>query len=239
MPTIVQDCPRCGANAMTFDAVADVLIGIEYDWLSHFEVCVVCRRCKRPSLLHIKLSSPVDKSYFRETGTVTKTAGDLEPRFNSAGFLNWASVNAKPCPDDVPADIEAAFKEGTACLAVHCPNAAGATFRLCLDLATKNLLPAVDSENGPSKHERRNLAPRLRWLFDNSKLPEDMRDLSRAVKDNGDDGAHEGILNEHDAEDIYDFAFALLERLFTLPARIQAAQRRRDERKNGAGERAT
>jgi hypothetical protein len=219
---------------MTFDVVADVHAGTQYDWLHHFEICVICRRCNRPSLLHIKLADSQQKHTFAKTGSVTKAGGDLEPRFKPAGFIDWTAVNARPCPESLPAEIEAAFKEGAACLAVNCPNAAGAMFRLCLDLATKGLLPSPEAEDGPSKQDRRNLAPRLRWLFDHSVLPTDLRDLSQAVKEHGDDGAHDGSLSEHDAEDIYDFAFALLERLFTFPARIEAAKKKRDERRKSA-----
>jgi hypothetical protein len=235
MPTIIENCPRCNAQSMTFDVVADVWVGMEHNWVQRFEICAVCRRCKRPSLLLIRLSNPRVKDMFVSTGSVTKSNGDLEPTFQSLGFLSVADVTAKPSPEYLPNDVQAAFTEGAACLAVNCPNAASAMFRLCLDLVTKGLLPPLEDAEGPSRHERRNLNPRLKWLFDNQKLPEGLRDLSLAVKDHGDEGAHDGSLTAHEAEDIYDFAFALLESLFTVPARIDAARRRREERRGEAG----
>ena len=229
MSTVVQDCPRCRSNRMTFDVIADVHVGSAYDWQHHFEVFSVCRRCHRPTVMRVKLRDIAMKNRFNETGTVTAIAGDIEPTFEFDRLVDVADAQARPSPTDLPPDIEQAFLEGARCLAVGCPNASAAMFRLCLDVATKSMLPTDATE--PDKHTRRNLAPRLRWLFDNKLLPEDLRGLSAAVKDQGDDGAHDGNLDQHDVEDIYDFAFALLERLYTHPARLAAALKRREERR--------
>ncbi|WP_373017600.1 DUF4145 domain-containing protein [Thiomicrorhabdus sp.] len=104
-------------------------------------------------------------------------------------------------------------------------------FRLCLDLATKELLPSDNDETtGLNNRVRRNLGLRLPWLFDNNILPESLKELSNCIKDDGNDGAHEGILTTEDAEDILDFTFILLERLYTEPKRIEFAQERQRQR---------
>jgi hypothetical protein len=41
----------------------------------------------------------------------------------------------------LPANIENAFSEGAGCLSIECFNAAATMFRLCVDLATRPLLP--------------------------------------------------------------------------------------------------
>ena len=48
----------------------------------------------------------------------------------------------------------------------------------------------------------------------------------------GNDGAHEDTLKKEDAEDVLDFTYVLLERLFTEPERIRIAQKRRAERRS-------
>lgn len=212
---------------MTFDILADVLVHIQHRWQLVFEICSKCRRCERPSLSVIELRRPEDRDSFGNAPTVLNVKGDVSSLFVFGRYVGLADIAAKPVPDDLPEEIAAAFKEGARCAAIGCYNAAGAMFRLCLDLATKGLLPPLETEGGPDKQARRNLAPRLRWLFDNQRLPNELRDLSDAVKANGDDGAHEGVLKLADAEDIYDFAFALLGRLYTDPARIAAAEQRR------------
>jgi Domain of unknown function (DUF4145) len=104
-------------------------------------------------------------------------------------------VKTKP-PEHLPADIEAAFKEGAACMAIQCYNAGGTMFRLCLDLASKALLPDPSNTAGPQpdRFQRRNLGPRLAWLFDNGLLPADLRTLASSVKDDGNDSAHAGTI---------------------------------------------
>lgn len=181
--------------------------------------------------MRVRLAEAGRKNDFTGNGAIARLNADIEPTFRFDGFCTLADVQAQPFPEHLPPEIEAAFVEGTKCLAIGCYNASAAMFRLGLDLCTKEMLPPAD-EPEPNRHTRRNLAPRLEWLFDNGRLPADLRDLSAAVKDNGNDGAHDGNLSEEDAEDIYDFAYALLERIYTEPARLRARAARAAARRN-------
>ena len=102
-------------------------------------------------------------------------------------------------------------------------------YRLCIDLATKPLLPE-GNEHGLNSTIRRSLGLRLNWLFENEILPESLRGLSTAVKDDGNDGAHQGNLGKEEADDLLDFTYLLLERLYTEPQRIARAEQRRRDR---------
>ncbi len=62
-------------------------------------------------------------------------------------------------------------------------------------------------------------------------LPEVLKDLSSAIKEDGNDGAHQGTLKKVDAEDVMDFTVALLERLYTEPERLRLAKERRENRR--------
>jgi hypothetical protein len=104
-------------------------------------------------------------------------------------------------------------------------------FRLCIDLATRPLLPEEELD-GLTRKIRRDLGLRLPWLFDNSKLPSDLRELSSCIKDDGNDGAHAGTLKKEDAEDLLEFASAFLERLYTEPEKLRLAKERRDDRRS-------
>lgn len=55
-PLLIADCPRCGANTMTFDVAAHVFRAQEYGWLNSHEVFSICRRCHRPSIFLIKMT---------------------------------------------------------------------------------------------------------------------------------------------------------------------------------------
>jgi hypothetical protein len=101
-------------------------------------------------------------------------------------FISLKDRAATPPPDHVPKEIQAVFTEGATCLAVRCPNAAASVFRLCIDLATKAMLPKTD-DSGLNSKVRRNLGLRLPWLFDQGLLPEAPRELS-CIKDAGNDG---------------------------------------------------
>lgn len=217
---------------MTFDIISDVFVGSKFSWQHFHEITALCRSCNRPSLMLICLETSALKSSYGKNGAVTKNGSDVSDHFRLERHISIADIAAKASPSHLPPQISDAFEEGTRCLAIGCTNAGASMFRLCLDLATRGLLPNEEDEGGPSKHERRNLAPRLRWLFENQHLPSDMKELSAAVKEHGDEGAHDGWLDENDSEDLYDFAFALLERLYSNPARLAEAKQRREARRS-------
>ncbi|MDE5452714.1 DUF4145 domain-containing protein [Bradyrhizobium sp. CSA112] len=134
----------------------------------------------------------------------------------------------------VPENLAKIFAEATKCVAVQCWNATGAMFRLCVDMTTEPLLPEAETE-GLNSHTRRNLGPRVEWLFKNGKLPAELFALSDCIREDGNDAAHRGALGKEDAEDLLDFTVALLERMFTEPERLKLARQRRQERKKPSG----
>lgn len=127
--------------------------------------------------------------------------------------------------------VEKAFSEGAACLSIGANNAAAAMFRLTIDLATKGFLPREDAEGGPTRQQRRVLASRLDWLFEQRLLAPDLKELAASVREDGNDGVHDGTLAREEAEDLADFSVALLCRIFTEPARIEVAKQRREARR--------
>jgi hypothetical protein len=229
MGELVTDCPRCGATKITFDVKSQHYIYREYDWQNWYEVFGICRHCERSTVFVLSLKRPEMARYVESNGLV-KAGDSVNNYMNVEGFINLKStVKAKP-PEHVPKNIAAAFGEGATCLAVECYNAAGTMFRLCIDLATLPLLPEKD-ENGLNGRIRRNLGLRLPWLFDKSLLPSALRELSSCVKEDGNDGAHAGTLTKEDAEDLLEFAYAFLERIYTEPERLRLAKERRDNRR--------
>lgn len=237
MATIVADCPRCDAQKMTCDVIADVCVGADFGWAHKYEITGLCRRCHRPSLFKVKLHNYDLRAQFGKNGQVTGIREDIAFAFKLIGNVSIADLAYSSAPQSLPTNIQAAFEEGTRCLAIGCYNAAGGMFRLCLDLATKELLASSHCVNSPNKQLKRNLAPRLRWLFDEKVLPLDLKELSSAVKENGDDGAHEGSLTSEDAEDLYDFSYALLDRLYAEPAKLAAMADRKRLRREEASKR--
>lgn len=227
MSIVVADCPRCNANAVTFDVEQSIQVGFRYNWQRVFEHFAVCRNCHFGAIL-IGIQNDPDRDLSAENLAKVKSLNDI---VNITDYVSLKNEAPGEAPEHLPPEIEAAFKEGAACLAIGCPNAAAAMFRLCLDLATRAHLPKDEME-GLNAKVRRDLGLRLPWLFKNNVLPKDLEELSRCIREDGNDGAHVGVLKIEDTEDILDFTTALLSRLYTEPARIKAAAARRDARRN-------
>ena len=170
-----------------------------------------------------------DGDYIRERGLVS-LSGSLNNYFNVQSFVSLKDFVRRKPPEHVPPETKVAFQEGATCMAVECFNAGATMFRLCIDHSTKSLLPEQDTA-GLNRQIRRSLGLRLKWLFDNNRLPEVLRELSVCVKEDGNDGAHVGTLTKEEAEDLIDFTCILLERLYTEPERLRLAQQRRDARR--------
>lgn len=230
MAELVTDCPRCGIKQVTFDLYADYKIGIEEGWQQSYEAFCVCRACYRSTVFILKDSEPASADIINRTG-LPNIPYQVNSIVDIHGYVSVIDTLLTAPPDHVPADIEAVFRESATCMATKCHNAAGTMFRLCVDLATKGMLPD-ELTDGPNRNTRRSLGLRLPWLFENGHLPEALRELSHCIKEDGNDGAHAGTLSEGDAEDLLDFTSVLLERLYTEPEKLRLAQERRDQRRS-------
>ena len=228
---LVADCPRCRARDMTFNALAKVLVGEQYGWKCHFEVFSVCRRCSRPTVFHVALSRIEYQEHVNRLNFWSTFEGTLNQIFDIEGHVSLKDEVGVAAPEHVPANIQSAFEEAARCLAVKCFNASSSMFRLCLDLATRPLLPPAVEGEPPNKRQRRDLGLRVAWLLENNRIPRDLTDLAACVREDANDGVHVGNLTADDAEDLKDFTILLLERLYTEPERIEIAARRRKTRR--------
>jgi hypothetical protein len=230
MSELVADCPRCASKHITFDVDAVKIYRQEYGWQNWYEAFSTCRHCGRSTIFVLAERSGADYAQVHRTGLL-KMPSALNNYTDVRGFVSYKDKATVTPPHFLPAEIEEVFQEGATCLAVGCFNAAGTMFRLCVDLATKGMLPTDGDTPGLSWKVRRDLGLRLPWLFDAGLIPGSLRDLSTCIKEDGNDGAHAGTLTVDDANDLLDFTSMLLERIYTEPERLrQAGQRRSDRR---------
>lgn len=230
MAELVADCPRCKAQKITFDVKQSHLFRIKNQWQHFFETFCICRHCNLSTVFLVSSKLRRDgKTSLGITGPIG-VSGVVNDLVDIVSYVSLKDTSSVAPPEYLPEAIESSFNEGARCLPVECYNAAATMFRLCVDLATRRMLPADDIDGLNSKI-RRNLGFRLPWLFDTGRLPEALRDLSSCIKEDGNDGAHEGTLSKEDAEDLLDFTTALLERIYTEPERIRLAKERRAERR--------
>ena len=233
MAIIIHDCPRCKAAHMTFDVSQELIVGRKYNWQRIYELFCVCRGChKSTTFIACQVKSEHD-AFLGQDSALINQGGSIHQFIRIERHLSMRDMVTQKSPEHLPDDIEKCFNEAAACLSIGCWNAAGTMFRLCIDLVTKSKLPVDEAEaEGPNRSVRRSLGLRLPWLFDNNFLPENLRELSSCIKEDGNDGAHSGTLEEADAEDILDFTIALLERLYTEPKKLELASARRAARRN-------
>lgn len=227
MAELVTDCPRCKAKEMTFDLIHSIPTYVEYGWKHHREAFCICRKCRRSTVFDLSQNEPKYEKLFENVVTFPCAVNRIA---SVDGYICLKDMGTQPPPEHLPPNVDAAFREGAACMSISCHNAAGTMFRLCIDLATRSILPEEETE-GLNARTRRNLGLRLPWLFDNGHLPEALRDLSSCIKDDGNDGAHQGTLTGDDARDILDFTYVLLERIYTEPKRLELARERREARR--------
>ena len=226
MSEFVANCPRCKARQMTFDLLCHIPTVIEYDWKHYCEAFCICRACRRSTVFVLSQKDIPHKESFKKLDSLPVAVNRVA---DVKEYINLKHMASQAPPEHLPDNVDAAFREGASCLSIDCHNAAGTMFRLCIDLATREMLPDGVVE-GLNARTRRDLGLRLPWLFDNGRLPEALRELSLCIKDDGNDGAHQGTLTKDDAHDILDFTYVLLERIYTEPKRLALAKERRDVR---------
>jgi hypothetical protein len=230
MAIIIGNCPRCGAQHTTFDVKEINFLMQQHNWQNWYECFSVCRNCNSATILVIA-GDVNGRGYELRNVSPLKIEDSLNNTYTIERYISLRDHAIHSPPEHVPGEIAAVFVEAATCMSVQCWNAAGAMFRLCIDLMTQPMLPA-EEVSGLNNKTRRDLGLRLPWLFDNGKLPNDLRELSTCIHQDGNDAAHTGKLTKTDAEDLLDFTTELLERIFTEPERLKlAAQRRADRRK--------
>jgi len=236
MADLVNDCPRCGAKRITFDVQTLHLYHTKYRSQHYYEAFSICKKCNRATTFLLEArGSDAGEKLSDEGLDGIKSALNSFVRVDT--YVNISHFNAAESPDHLPATIDSAFCEGARCHAIGCYNAAGAMFRQCIDLATKQFLPKDTETDKVPKQVRFSLGHRLPWLFDNGHLPEALRELSSCIKEDGNDAAHDGTLLEADSIDLQDFTTLVLERIYTEHEQVRLAAERRDERRRKAADR--
>lgn len=230
MAQLIGDCPRCGAGHVTFDVEAVQFRRRQFGWQHWYEAFSVCRNCSKSTIFVLAQSTECEDIYMFDKISPLKMKDSLNNYFRIEGYISLKDESIVSPPEYIPEEIASVFREGATCCAVQCWNAAGTMFRMCVDLATRPILPEGETQGLNSK-TRRDLGLRLPWLFENGLLPSDLGELSSCIREDGNDAAHTGTLKKEDAEDLLDFTQALLERLFTEPKRLELAKERRAARR--------
>ena len=68
MAELVANCPRCGANKITFDLIGSIMTIEKYGWQIWYEVFSICRQCDRSTTFVLSGSVNSDYDYVHKTG---------------------------------------------------------------------------------------------------------------------------------------------------------------------------
>ncbi|WP_310620861.1 DUF4145 domain-containing protein [Flexibacterium corallicola] len=229
MSEFVSDCSWCNAKKVTF-AVNAIIPDRDRagDFFRYAKVTGVCRNCGEVSLFRFGTRKPTlrSNSFAELHSKFSRYFNDIHEQIRPPA---WGQVS---CPEHLPNDLETIFTEAARCQAESCYNAAGAMCRLCLDVATKKILPnAPAGDGGPNQKARKNLADRINWLFEKGDLSKRLKRLADHIRFEGNDGVHDGTLGKSEVEDLMDFTVLVLKDLFTEPQRIALAEERREQRR--------
>ncbi|VXA54688.1 conserved hypothetical protein [Acinetobacter proteolyticus] len=238
MSTFVFDCPSCSAKNSTFDVYGGRPMPLAPNFCN-WSIFSTCRACKNSCCISAELnaesSSRIQNAYYEDKLRISymrdilNSNDDLSSKFDSF-YYTPVLPNSELPPEHLPLEIEAIFKEAAKCFSIGCFNAAGAMFRLCLDSVTKKIIEQNENLK-PTSNDKKTIHSRLMWIFSNNVLPSSLEELSRCIKDDGNDAAHDGTLSKEDTSDLLDFTAILLERIYTEPARIEIANQRRKARR--------
>jgi hypothetical protein len=234
MALLVADCPRCGSTKITFDVSAQEYRFTQYDWEDWYEIFCVCRHCRLPTIFLVRLDENRAREVFKKRNGLVDFPDALNQYFSVDRYISVRDIVTQKPPEHLPENIQNAFMEGAACLSIGCNNAAATMFRLCVDLVTRPLLPDPEDTKKlqPNSKQRRDLGPRLGWMFDNGILPPSLKELAKCIREDANDGAHVGNLAKEDSEELLDFTITLLEQLITQPKKLELAEERRNARRS-------
>lgn len=217
---------------MTADVPISVGLG-DSGGVQLWEIFAVCRKCGKGSVLKVR-PSPSFAGTLATMGSFAPHTlnGNLDPYVSIIGGLDSSDFAPLGVPEHMPPIVHNAYLEAVTNIRIGCPNAAAAMFRLAMDLATKEKVEAIPAEDPqPNSEEKRVLAKRVEWLFEQKLLPSVLKPLAKALRENANDGAHDGTLTMHDANDLYDFSEALMYEIYTVPGQIVAINQRRAARR--------
>jgi transcription elongation factor Elf1 len=144
MADLVANCPRCGSQSITHDVTAVNLVRKEHGWVKTFEAFATCRSCRRSTMFLIRERNDTHDTKAFEQMSPLDIEVALNRHFKVEGFISLKDQATVAPPEHVPENIAKVFREGATCLRVECWNAAGTMFRLCVDLATRPMLPEGD-----------------------------------------------------------------------------------------------
>jgi hypothetical protein len=214
MPSIVAECPYCGAEKVGFYIIGQYerqgVVVVHHDRLRFWDELAVCTKCERGVI-----------AVYAHTDTLPPKHSS--PQMCPSDPENWGyklvEVLPRPrpsrAPDHLPDPLPNIFLQAANALKRGDWDASGAMSRKTVDVATKLLMKDVAKQV-------RDLAPRIDALAERGKLTEDLRQWAHHVRLDGNDASHdEDPFTKDEAEELANFTELFLTYVYSLPGRMK------------------
>jgi hypothetical protein len=218
MPSLVLECPHCGAEKMAFTLMCEIAATTPPAMTARYRTLLICGGCEE-AVIGVFDRQIVTNSYPQHG--LTPASCQSDPRRNQ---WQLTAIYPKPepskCPPHTPDDLKRIFLQASDSLKRNAPDASGAMSRKVVDVSTQMLL-------GEKSKDYRTIYDRIEALADKGTLTPDLRDWAHEVRLGGNDAAHDlDPFQKEEAEELLDFAELYLTYVYTLPNRLKERRAR-------------
>lgn len=211
MSFIIGDCPRCHIRRAQLRVQGHSARGNSID------VSVICSSCKKMSVFNGTMRQNTT------AGPPADPTSDLGELYSCTFAPVFSLPNATAPPEFISDRVRDLSEQASKCLSIGAYDAAGASFRKVIDVATKEIF--ADDPRLKERKPADALRARIKALGEMKVIEEDVVDLADIVALDGNDAAHDvDPYTKDEAEALRDLTYDLLERLFTRPRRAQAVR---------------
>ena len=227
MPSMILECPHCGAEKIGFQLISDLLSTQRSSAnLRRVRTLLMCTNCEEAVVV----------VFDAQPGTPAGINQGIMPMNSNIDPTRsgWAIVNSYPkpqpskCPPYTPDDLRRIFLQASNAFKRGDPDASGAMSRKVVDVSTQQLL-AADSK------KFNNIQGRIDELAHRGKLTDDLRQWAHEIRLGGNDASHDtDAFTMPEAEELLDFAELYLTYVYSLPLRLADRRTRTAEAKTKA-----
>jgi len=207
--TLPIDCPHCGANQSAFAYLAEIAHQVKpHESPKAFSLAFSCPTCF--DLVGVHVISNLAVSSFA-TGRNGSLKGHMGQHFRLKSLYPRAPETV--IPDHISDNVSRCFSQAADNAKRRQMDAAGAMYRKCLDLATKELDASLAGKN---------LAPRIDSLHKSGLLTDALKEWAHAIRLDGNDAAHDADeLSQEEVAQLASFTDLFLRYAFTLPKQVE------------------
>ena len=220
MPSVILECPHCGADKIGFDIAMEFRASAGPPNTARFREFMVCSNCEEVII------GIFDSTSLRYN---SPKACPTDPT-----KLGWHIVNTYPkpqpskSPTHTPDDLKRIFLQAADAFKRNLPDASGAMSRKVMDVSTQQLVKQLSDQTKTFK----TIYDRIEALANNGLLTPDLKDWAHQLRLGGADAAHDlDPFTPEEASELLDFAELYLTYVYSLPGRLKERRERAETEK--------